>query len=113
MGITVYLPALGLNAVTPLSLNWTIAITSIVCTFYTVLVSDILLELKICCSIEILSICVIFVKGGMKAVIWTDMLQGIIMIFGSLALFVKTLMAIGGFDNLISATRRGERNNFF
>ena len=39
MGIAIYLPALALNAVTPLHLYWTIALTGGICTFYTSLVS--------------------------------------------------------------------------
>nr|XP_026696729.1 sodium-coupled monocarboxylate transporter 2-like [Ciona intestinalis] len=65
MGNTIYIPALALNAVSPLSIQWTIAITSLVCTFYTTL-------------------------GGMKAVIWTDALQSVIMLSGSLAALIKT-----------------------
>lgn len=38
LGSTIYLPALALNAVTPMSLKWTITITSIVAIFYTTLV---------------------------------------------------------------------------
>ena len=38
MGMTVYLPALALNALTPLTLNWSIALTSGICTFYTCVV---------------------------------------------------------------------------
>lgn len=39
MGVSIYIPALALNAVTPLDLKWTIILTSLVCTFYTCLVS--------------------------------------------------------------------------
>jgi len=39
MGFSVYLPALALNAVTPIKLQWSIILTSGVCTMYTAFVS--------------------------------------------------------------------------
>ena len=45
MGFTIYLPSLALNAVTPLRLSWTLALTGGICTFYTAFVSF------ICCLI--------------------------------------------------------------
>ena len=39
MGIYAYLPALALNAVTPLKLSWSIAVTGGLCTIYTAVVS--------------------------------------------------------------------------
>ncbi|CAK8681466.1 unnamed protein product [Clavelina lepadiformis] len=86
MGIAVYLPALALNAVTPLSLQWTIMLTSGICTFYTTL-------------------------GGMKAVVWTDTLQSLIMLFGGFAAMVKAIMVVGGLDEMTSALDRGHRLN--
>ncbi|XP_077968319.1 sodium-coupled monocarboxylate transporter 1-like isoform X2 [Styela clava] len=86
LGITVYLPSLALSAVTPLELNWTIALTSILCTFYTSI-------------------------GGMKAVIWTDVLQGVIMIAGMLAIFIQAIIMYGGVGPIMDAADRGDRNN--
>uniref|UniRef100_F6V693 Sodium-coupled monocarboxylate transporter 1 n=1 Tax=Ciona intestinalis TaxID=7719 RepID=F6V693_CIOIN len=87
MGNTIYIPALALNAVSPLSIQWTIAITSLVCTFYTTL-------------------------GGMKAVIWTDALQSVIMLSGSLAALIKTTL-VGGFGNVWETLERSGRLNVF
>ncbi|CAK8694699.1 unnamed protein product [Clavelina lepadiformis] len=88
MGITVYLPALAINALTPLSLNWSIMITSGLCTFYTVL-------------------------GGMKAVVWTDTLQTTVIFAGGFAALVKTIVIIGGFGKMWDALERGGRINIF
>ncbi|XP_078481188.1 sodium-coupled monocarboxylate transporter 2-like [Ciona intestinalis] len=88
MGNTIYIPALALNAVSPLSIQWTIAITSLVCTFYTTL-------------------------GGMKAVIWTDALQSVIMLSGSLAALIKTTTLVGGFGNVWETLERSGRSNVF
>jgi len=40
LGANIYLPALALNTLTPISLTWTIASTSAVCIIYTTLVSS-------------------------------------------------------------------------
>ncbi|XP_039249057.2 sodium-coupled monocarboxylate transporter 2-like [Styela clava] len=88
LGITVYLPSLALSAVTLLELRWTIAITSIVCTFYTTI-------------------------GGLKAVMWTDVLQALIMLGGILSVFIYTTLLYGGFGLIWKAAERGGRLNFF
>jgi len=41
MGFVVYLPALALNAVTPIKLRWSIILTSGLCTLYTAVVSTV------------------------------------------------------------------------
>ncbi|XP_077969460.1 sodium-coupled monocarboxylate transporter 1-like [Styela clava] len=87
LGLTVYIPSLALSAVTPMSLYITIAITSATCTFYTTV-------------------------GGMKAVIWTDVFQFLIMIVGMLSILFKGILVVGGFDIILSAAERGQRNNF-
>jgi len=38
-GAAIYLPALALKAVTPISLQWIIVVSSVVCILYTTLVS--------------------------------------------------------------------------
>ncbi|CAK8683332.1 unnamed protein product [Clavelina lepadiformis] len=88
IGLTIYVPGLALNAVTPLGLEWTIVLTSFVCTLYTAL-------------------------GGMKAVVWTDTLQTFIMLAGCLAALIKTTVHVGGFGNIWAALDRGNRLNFW
>nr|XP_039273713.1 sodium-coupled monocarboxylate transporter 2-like isoform X1 [Styela clava] len=85
MGLNVYLPALTVSAVAPISLVWSIVLTAVICTFYTAL-------------------------GGMKAVIWTDVIQSVVMLIGAISLFFRGLMAVGGFAALNSALSRGERH---
>ena len=46
MGFVAYLPALVLNAVTPLKLSWSIAVTGGLCTLYTAVVSSTLFLFK-------------------------------------------------------------------
>ncbi|XP_078484212.1 sodium-coupled monocarboxylate transporter 1-like [Ciona intestinalis] len=88
MGVTVYLPALALSAVTPISIHLAIILTSVICTIYTVC-------------------------GGLKTVVWTDTLQSGIMFFGALAFMIKATLVVGGFDEIAAALERGGRNNIF
>ncbi|XP_046554577.1 sodium-coupled monocarboxylate transporter 2-like [Haliotis rubra] len=72
--VVVYAPSLAVSAVTGFNV-WGIAIVlGAVSTIYTAL-------------------------GGMKAVLWTDTLQGSIMVIGCVVLVVKGSAAVGGFSN--------------
>uniref|UniRef100_H2YDW6 Sodium-coupled monocarboxylate transporter 1 n=1 Tax=Ciona savignyi TaxID=51511 RepID=H2YDW6_CIOSA len=88
MANTIYIPGLALNAVSPLSLEWTIILTSMVCVFYTAL-------------------------GGMKAVVWTDAVQSLIMLSGSLGALIKATYLVGGMDNVWDALDQSGRLNAF
>nr|XP_039254641.1 sodium-coupled monocarboxylate transporter 1-like [Styela clava] len=87
LGVVIYMPSLTLSAVTPLSLYWAIALTSVICTFYTAV-------------------------GGMKAVIWTDVFQSGIMMAGMLSVFIQGVITLGGIEPLREAADRGGRSNF-
>ncbi|KAM9240848.1 LOW QUALITY PROTEIN: sodium-dependent multivitamin transporter [Leptosomus discolor] len=71
MGVVLYTPALALNAVTGFDL-WSAVLTmGLVCTLYTTL-------------------------GGLKAVIWTDVFQTLVMFAGQLAVIVVGARRVGG-----------------
>ncbi|XP_069706644.1 sodium-dependent multivitamin transporter [Phaenicophaeus curvirostris] len=71
MGVVLYAPALALNAVTGFDL-WSAVLTmGLVCTLYTTL-------------------------GGLKAVIWTDVFQTLVMVAGQLAVIVVGAGRVGG-----------------
>ncbi|KAM6323563.1 sodium-dependent multivitamin transporter [Aegotheles albertisi] len=71
MGVVLYAPALALNAVTGFDL-WSAVLTmGLVCTLYTTL-------------------------GGLKAVIWTDVFQTVVMLAGQLAVIVVGAQRVGG-----------------
>ncbi|XP_053919141.1 sodium-dependent multivitamin transporter isoform X2 [Cuculus canorus] len=71
MGVVLYAPALALNAVTGFDL-WSAVLTmGLVCTLYTTL-------------------------GGLKAVIWTDVFQTLVMLAGQLAVIVVGAGRVGG-----------------
>lgn len=71
MGVVLYAPALALNAVTGFDL-WSAVLTmGLVCTLYTTL-------------------------GGLKAVIWTDVFQTLVMFAGQVAVIVVGARRVGG-----------------
>ena len=52
-------------------------------------------------------------QGGIKAVVWTDTLQTVIMFVGGFAALVKTIVIVGGFGKMWNALERGGRMNIF
>ncbi|XP_043397887.1 sodium-dependent multivitamin transporter isoform X4 [Chelonia mydas] len=71
MGVVLYAPALALNAVTQFDLWGAVLTMGLVCTLYTTL-------------------------GGLKAVIWTDVFQTLVMFAGQLAVIVVGTVKVGG-----------------
>ncbi|ESP04002.1 hypothetical protein LOTGIDRAFT_156605 [Lottia gigantea] len=84
MGIVLYGPSLAINAVTGLSLWGAIFAVGIVCIFYTTM-------------------------GGMKAVLWTDTFQIIMMGIGLLAALIQGSIEIGGFGRAWEIAEQNER----
>ncbi|BFZ17587.1 hypothetical protein BsWGS_20626 [Bradybaena similaris] len=73
MAIVLYAPSLALNAVTGFTLWGSVISVGIVCTLYTAL-------------------------GGMKAVLWTDSFQTVMMIVSLLAILIRASVVVGGWD---------------
>ena len=77
MGIVLFLPSVAIAAITGMNIYACIAVTGVVCTVYTFL-------------------------GGMEAVIWTDVLQVVILMGGAvLCLFIAAANIDGGFGTVI------------
>ena len=70
-------------------------------------------NLQLCIKKSQLSFYIYNFQGGMKAVVWTDTLQALIMLAGCLAVFIKSTMEVGGFAETWSALERGGRLNMF
>ncbi|XP_063968606.1 sodium-coupled monocarboxylate transporter 1-like [Lytechinus pictus] len=87
MGIVIYAPALALSAVTGLNLWGSVLAIGIVCTFYTTI-------------------------GGMKAVLWTDVFQVIVMMIGFLAIVIETCRRLGGLGEAWRIADEGGRIDF-
>lgn len=49
----------------------------------------------------------------MKAVMWTDVFQTLIMFLGMLAVVIMGLIEVGGWSNMWAAIERGNRVEFF
>jgi Na+/pantothenate symporter len=52
-------------------------------------------------------------QGGIKAVIWTDFLQGVVMVVSSVAVIVLGLIHVGGFLPVWERSRDGGRIKLF
>ncbi|XP_033477118.2 sodium/iodide cotransporter [Epinephelus lanceolatus] len=86
-GIVIYAPALILNQATGLNMWVSLFSTGIICTLYTTL-------------------------GGMKAVIWTDVFQIIVMFAGFVAIYIYGTVLVGGPAVVLEIAKNGSRINF-
>ncbi|XP_064282138.1 sodium-coupled monocarboxylate transporter 2 isoform X1 [Passer domesticus] len=87
-GIVVYAPSLALNQVTGFDLWGSVAATGIVCTFY--------------CTL-----------GGLKAVVWTDAFQMVVMVAGFVAVLIRGTGLNGGATKVWEDALEGSRLNIF
>ncbi|KAM8940071.1 sodium-coupled monocarboxylate transporter 2 [Pelodytes ibericus] len=83
-GVVVYAPALALNQVTGFNLWGSVFATGIVCTFY--------------CTL-----------GGLKAVVWTDAFQMVVMVVGFLSVLIEGTIKNGGPTNIWETAINGSR----
>ncbi|XP_040266359.1 sodium-coupled monocarboxylate transporter 2 [Bufo bufo] len=83
-GVVVYAPALALNQVTGFDLWGSVFATGIVCTFY--------------CTL-----------GGLKAVVWTDAFQMVVMVIGFLSVLIEGTIQNGGPSNVWQIAINGSR----
>ncbi|KAM4617869.1 sodium-coupled monocarboxylate transporter 2 isoform 2-T2 [Discoglossus pictus] len=83
-GVVVYAPALALNQVTGFDLWGSVFATGIVCTFY--------------CTL-----------GGLKAVVWTDAFQMVVMIVGFLSVLIEGTIQAGGPTRVWEISMNGSR----
>ncbi|XP_020836075.1 sodium-coupled monocarboxylate transporter 1-like [Phascolarctos cinereus] len=88
IGIVIYAPALALNQVTGFELWGAVVTTGIVCTFY--------------CSL-----------GGLKAVVWTDVIKTFIMVAGFSSIIIQTSHLQGGLKTIIRHAEEGGRLRFW
>ncbi|CAM9765613.1 unnamed protein product [Bubo scandiacus] len=86
-GIVIYAPALILNQVTGLDIWASLLSTGAICTFYTTI-------------------------GGMKAVVWTDVFQVLVMLSGFIAVIIRGVLLVGGPARVLGIAANGSRVNF-
>lgn len=77
--------------VTGIDLHLTGTVVSVICIFYTVLVSIINTK-KICNTVSLY----FYFKGGIKAVVWTDTWQILVMFIAVVVVVILGSIAIGG-----------------
>ncbi|CAH0558329.1 unnamed protein product [Brassicogethes aeneus] len=82
--LVIYVPALAFNQVTGINVHLITPIVCIICIFYTTM-------------------------GGIKAVVWTDVIQIMIMYGSMLLVIVKGTIDIGGFGTIIERNYRSDR----
>ncbi|ODN03398.1 Sodium-coupled monocarboxylate transporter 2 [Orchesella cincta] len=88
MAIVVYAPSLALSQVTGLNVYGCVVAIFVICTFYTTV-------------------------GGMKAVVWTDTIQVIIMFAAMLIVIFKGAFDVGGHAAVWNIAKEGGRIEFF
>ncbi|XP_065162813.1 sodium-coupled monocarboxylate transporter 1-like [Atheta coriaria] len=82
--VVIYVPALAFNQVTGVNVHLITPVVCIICIFYTSI-------------------------GGIKAVVWTDVIQTIIMIGAMLLVAIKGTMDIGGFGLVLDRNLQSNR----
>uniref|UniRef100_A0A8D0Z1T8 Solute carrier family 5 member 5 n=2 Tax=Sus scrofa TaxID=9823 RepID=A0A8D0Z1T8_PIG len=85
-GVVIYAPALILNQVTGLDIWASLLSTGIICTFYTTV-------------------------GGMKAVIWTDVFQVLVMLTGFWVVLARGTVLVGGPGRVLELAKNHSRIN--
>ncbi|XP_037516389.1 sodium-coupled monocarboxylate transporter 2 isoform X3 [Rhipicephalus sanguineus] len=88
MGVVLYGPSLALGSVTGLPVWLSILVNGSVCAFYTAV-------------------------GGIKAVVWTDVVQMLLMIFGLLIVLIQGFMTIGEPSEVFDAVNKEGLLEFF
>src|SRR5688572_14075837 len=84
IGAVLYMGALALYSLVGVPIFWSVVIIAVVTGIYTIL-------------------------GGLRAVVWTEMLQLVVLLMGGVVLTIATLNAIGGIGPALEAsTARGE-----
>ncbi|XP_066490586.1 sodium-coupled monocarboxylate transporter 1-like [Tiliqua scincoides] len=87
-GIVIYTPAFALNQVTGFVLWGAVAATGVICIFYCIL-------------------------GGLRAVVWTDVFQFLMMICAMILVIARTVSIKGGLSCILDDARHGGRLDFW
>ncbi|XP_013149412.1 PREDICTED: sodium-coupled monocarboxylate transporter 1-like isoform X2 [Papilio polytes] len=85
--IVIYVPALAFNQVTGVNIHIVTPIVCIVCIFYTSL-------------------------GGLRAVVWTDVIQTVVMIGAMVLIIIKGTIIVGGLEEVLAKNWNSDRIEF-
>jgi len=86
--VALFAPSLALEAVAGIPLTVSILATGVVCVFYTSL-------------------------GGLRAVVWTDVFQSVIILAGLIVIAVGGVVEVGSLRKVWDVNQRHGRINFF
>lgn len=86
--IIMYTPALALNQVTGINVHYITPVISLICIFYTTV-------------------------GGLRAVVWTDTLQFLVMVGSVVTICIIGIFTIGGLSEVWTIADRGGRITLF
>ncbi|KAM7307304.1 sodium-coupled monocarboxylate transporter 2 [Ixodes scapularis] len=86
-GVVLYGPSLALGAVTGIPVSTSILLNGLVCTFYTTI-------------------------GGIKAVVWTDVVQMVLIFVGYIMVIISGVYHIGGISKVWEVAEKGGRITF-
>ncbi|XP_055905825.1 sodium-coupled monocarboxylate transporter 1-like [Eupeodes corollae] len=84
MPVFIFIPALSFAQVTGVNIHLINAIVCSICVFYTML-------------------------GGIKAVVWTDVVQAVVMVISVTIVGIMGVIAVGGLENVIGNAKNGGR----
>ncbi|XP_059622978.1 sodium-coupled monocarboxylate transporter 1-like [Phlebotomus argentipes] len=88
MSLTLYVPALAFQEVTGFDLYAILVIMSAICIWYTII-------------------------GGIRAIIWTDVFQCVLILFSGSVILIVGWNSVGGIGKIWEALDRGQRLTFF
>ncbi|XP_054159817.1 sodium-coupled monocarboxylate transporter 1-like [Oppia nitens] len=88
MGVVLYGPALALASVTPLNVSTSVLIIGGICTLYTSI-------------------------GGIRAVVWTDLVQVFLMFGGLIVVMIRAFYLVGGVEQAFRIANQKGRIQFF
>lgn len=60
----------------------------------------------------VILLCLATLQGGMKAVIWSDVFQVIVMLGGLIAVLIVGTIKVGGFGKVFDLLEKGQRLKF-
>ncbi|RMB97852.1 hypothetical protein DUI87_25330 [Hirundo rustica rustica] len=110
-GIVVYAPSLALNQVTGFDLWGSVSATGIVCTFYCTLAEKTVMKIEL--KNKALKPRKDNQQGGLKAVVWTDAFQMIVMVAGFVTVLIRGTSLNGGSTKVWEDAHEGSRLNIF
>ena len=73
---------------------------------------EIVMHVPVCPVLQLVVAFPVLFQGGMKAVVWTDTFQMIVVISGVITLVGKGLYEAGGFEKVMDTARDTERLDF-